>query len=217
MAGLMERIGESVRGRRAAAKLDPVEDEIRKFILRKLAGTGKAPSLREIGEEMGLASMEFVNRTVEKLERADILTRKEGDIVSAYPFSAQETRHRVVFADGRRVYALCATDALGIHFMLNEPIIILSRCPWCEGETEVAVKDGRIDSCKPEGMLEFVSEQERCGCTAQSCCPYINFFCSGEHLAKWQEQNPELANGETYTLDEALRHGRMIFENFLKV
>lgn len=216
MAGLMERIGESVRGRRAAAQLDPVEDEIRKFILRKLAGTGKAPSPREIREEMGLASMESVNRTVEKLERADILTRKGVEIVSAYPFSAQETRHRVVFADGRRVYALCATDALGIYFMLNEPITVLSRCPWCEGETEVIVKNGRIDSRKPEGILEFVSEQDRCGCTAETCCPYINFFCSGEHLARWQEQNPELANGETYTLDEALRHGRVIFEDFLR-
>lgn len=216
MAGLMERIGESVRGRRGAAKLDPVEDKIRKFILRKLAGTGKAPSPQEIGEEMGLASIEFINRTVEKLEQADILTRKEEDIVSAYPFSVQETRHRVVFADGRRAYALCATDALGIHFMLNEPITILSRCPWCEGETEVTVKNGRIDSRKPDGMLEFVSERERCGCTAETCCPYINFFCSGEHLAKWREKNPKLANGETYTLDEALRHGRMIFEDFLK-
>lgn len=216
MAGLIERIGESVRGRRATAKLDSVEDEIREFILRRLAANGKAPSLQEIGEEMGLASMEFVNRTLDKLERADILTRKEGHIVSAYPFSAQATRHRVVFADGRRVYALCATDALGIHFMLNESITIFSRCPWCEGETEVVVKNGMIDSRKPEGMLEFVSEQERCGCTAESCCPYINFFCSGEHQARWQEQNPKLANGETYTLDEALRHGRMIFEDFLR-
>ncbi len=216
MAGLIERIGESVRGRKSGAKLDPEEDGIRKFILRKLAGTGKAPSLREIGEEMGHASMEFVNRTVEKLERADILTRKGGEIVSAYPFSAQETRHHVVFANGSRVYALCANDALGIHFMLNEPITILSRCPRCEGEIEVTVKNGRIDSRKPEEMLEFVSERERCGCTAETCCPYINFFCSVEHLASWREKNPELADGETYTLDDALRHGRMIFEDYLR-
>lgn len=215
MAGLMERIGESVKGRVAAAKLDPVEDEIRKFILRKFAANGKAPSLQEIGEEMDLASTEFFNRTVKKLELADILSIKGAVIISAYPFSAQETRHRVIFADGRRAYALCATDALGIHFMLNEPITILSRCPWCERETEVTVKNGTIYSCKPEGMLEFVSEQERCGCTAETCCPYINFFCSRVHLARWREKNSELANGETYTLDEALRHGRMIFGDFL--
>lgn len=170
--------------------------------------------LQDIAVEMGLASMESVNRTVEKLELADILTRKGAVIVSAYPFSAQETRHRVVFADSRRAYALCATDALGIHFMLNESITIFSRCPWCERETEVTVKNGTIYSCKPEGMLEFVSERERCGCTAETCCPYINFFCSREHLSRWREKNPELANGETYTLDEALRHGRMIFGDF---
>ena len=215
MGGLMERIGESVKGRALAAGLDPSEDELRKFILRRFAVTGMAPSLREIGDMTGFPT-EFVDRTLDKLERADILTRKDGEIVSAYPFSALKTRHRVVFADDRRVYALCATDAMGISFMLNEPITILSMCPWCEGEMEVTVKNGEIASRKPEGMLEFVSEQERCGCTAESCCPYINFFCSGEHLGRWQEQNPKLANGETYTLDEALRHGRMIFEDFLR-
>lgn len=216
MAGLMEKIGESVRGRVSFAKLDPVENEIRKFILREFARTGKAPVSGEIVEGMGLASIDPVDRTIEKLASADILTRKGGEIVSAYPFSARQTRHRVVFDDGREVYALCATDAMGIHFMLNGGITVISRCPWCEGETKVKVGNGRIESHEPEGMLEFVSGQERCGCTAETCCPYINFFCSEEHLASWKEKNPELANGETYTLDEALRHGRMIFEDFLR-
>lgn len=212
----MERIGESVRGRIALAQLDPVEDGIRKFILLKLAATGKAPSLLEIEERMGLASPEFVRHSMKKLEMADILTRRGGEIVSAYPFSAHETRHRVVFADGRRVYALCATDALGIHFMLNEPITILSRCPWCEGETKVVVRNGRIESRAPEGMLEFVSEQQRYGCTAESCCPFINFFCSEDHLVRWREKNPGLAKGEAYSLYEALQHGKMIFGDSLK-
>ncbi len=210
----MARIGESVRGHALAAGLDPLEDALRKFVLRWFAETGMAPSLREIGDTTGFPT-EFVDRTVEKLERADILTRKDGEIVSAYPFSALKTRHRVVFADDRRTYALCATDALGISFMLNEPITILSRCPWCEGELEVAVTNGRIASRRPEGMLEFVSDRDRCGCTAETCCPYINFFCSGEHLEKWRESNPELAQGETYSLDEALRHGERIFGDLL--
>lgn len=210
----MTRIGESIRGRALAEGLDPSENELRKFILRRFAVTGISPSLREIGDTTGFTT-EFVDRTVEKLERADILTRKDGEIVSAYPFSAVKTRHRVVFADGRGVYALCATDALGISFMLNEPITILSLCPWCEGGMEVAVRNGRIASRRPEGMLEFVSERERCGCTAETCCPYINFFCSGEHLAKWRERNSEFARGETYSLDETLRHGEMIFKDLL--
>ncbi len=214
MSGLMARIGESVRGRALAAGLDPLEDALRKFVLRWFAETGMAPSLREIGDTTGFPT-EFVGRTVEKLERADILTRKDGEIVSTYPFSALKTRHRVVFADDRRAYALCATDALGISFMLNEPITILSMCPWCEGEMDVTVKNGEIASRKPEGILEFVSERERCGCTAETCCPYINFFCSGDHLAKWRQNNAEFARGETCSLDEALRHGEMIFKDLL--
>ena len=116
MGGLMERIGESVKGRALTAGLDPLEDALRKFVLRRFAETGMAPSLREIGDTMGFPT-EFVNGTLDKLERADILTRKDGEIISAYPFSALETRHRVVFVDDRRVYALCATDALGIHVL----------------------------------------------------------------------------------------------------
>lgn len=215
MAGLMERIGESVRGRVSLAKLDSVENEIRKFILREFARTGKAPGSEEIVEGMELCASDTVDRTIEKLASADILTRKEGEIVSAYPFSARQTRHRVIFDDGREVYALCATDALGIHFMLDRGITVISRCPWCEGETKVKVGNGRIESREPEGMLEFVSEQERCGCTAETCCPYINFFCSEDHLVKWREKNPGLAKGEEYSLGEALQHGKMIFGDSL--
>lgn len=69
---------------------------------------------------------------------------------------------------------------------------------------------------KPEGMLEFVSQQERCGRTAETCCPHINFFCSGEHLEKWRESNSEFSRGETYSIEEALRQGEMIFGDLLR-
>lgn len=216
MAGLMERIGETVKGRVAAAELDPVENEIRRFILREFARTGKAPGSGEIVEGMGLSSIDPIDRTIEKLEAADILTRKEGNIVSSYPFSAVQTRHRVIFDDGHEVYALCATDALGIHFMLNSGITIISRCPCCEGETKINVRNGQIEFRAPDGMLEFVSEQERCGCTAETCCPYINFFCSEDHLSTWREKNPGLAKGQAYSIHEALLHGKTIFEDSLK-
>lgn len=213
--GLMKRIGESVRGRLAGAKLDSVEDGVRRFILGRFAACGKAPSPEEIAKGVGLASLDVVRRALGMLESADLLSTKGGKIVSAYPFSAQETRHRVIFGDGRQVFALCATDALGIHFMLDEAITVLSRCPSCDREMRVTVEDGRIESRDTPGMVEFVAERERGGCTAATCCPYINFFCSGEHLERWQTENPALANGETCSLEEALRHGRDIFGDFL--
>lgn len=216
MKRLMDRIGDTVKGRIAEAELSPLEDEIRKYILREFARNGRPPSPKEIMKELGLSSVDLVNQTIEKLQKFDIITKEKDKIISAYPFSAAKTRHRVIFEDGHEVYALCATDALGIYFMLNQNTTILSRCPECEKEIMVVVKDGKIDSCNPGGIIEFVSNRERGECTAQTLCPFINFFCSKKDLEKWREKNPEFRYGEIYSLDDALEHGKTIFGDFLK-
>lgn len=213
---LIDQIGETVRGRLAEARLSRTEDEVRKYILTELARTGKAPSGNAIAGAMNLSSFGEAERIIERLNQADIVTTEGGEIISAYPFSAKVTRHKVVFADGREVYALCATDALGIHFMLHEDMAVRSRCPECETEMKIEVKDGKIVSTVPDGIVEFVSKQEHCGCTAKTFCPFMNFFCSQEHLEKWRERNPDNGKGEVYQLHEVLDHGKWIFGDFLK-
>jgi Alkylmercury lyase len=215
MKSLMDQIGDTVKGRIAEAQLSPLENEVRKYILRDFAKTGRPPSEKAITEAMKLPSLESARQIVEKLHQADILT-KEGDvIISAYPFSAKATRHKVVFRDGHEVYSLCATDAMGIHFMLHENITVRSRCPECEGEIRIEVKDGGVASSMPEGVIEFVSSSEQCGCTAKIFCPFMNFFCSQEHLEKWREKNPAYGKGELYLLHQVLEHGKNIFGGFL--
>lgn len=216
MKRLMDRIEETVKGQIFKAKLSPLEDEIRKYILREFARNGRPPFPKEIMEGLRLSSAGAVNQTIEKLEKADILSRRENKIASAYPFSAAKTRHKVIFEDGHAVYALCAADALGIHFMLEKDITILSRCPRCEKEIRIVVKDGKIGSCNPEGIVEFVGIRERGTCIAETLCPFINFFCSEEDLKEWMEKNSEYKNGEIYLLSDALEHGRIIFGDFLK-
>ncbi len=213
---LMDRIGATVRGRLAEAHLTQSENEIRKYILKEFARTGKAPVDRAIAAAMKLPSVEPVRRCIERLHKADILTMEGGEIISAYPFSAKQTRHKVVFPDGHEIYALCATDALGIHFMLGESIVVRSRCPECEGEMEIQVQENRITSCVPEGVVEFVSGGDHCGCTAKTFCPFMNFFCSREHVEKWREKNPAASEGEMYQLSQVLEHGKHIFGDFLK-
>jgi len=122
MIRLMDRIGKTVKGRINEAKLTFEEDEIRK--------------------KLKISSVNIVNQTIEKLQKADILSIKGSKIISAYPFSAIPTLHKVIFEDGHRVYALCATDALGIHFMLNENIAVISN---------------------PQVIIEFVSNRWRDG------------------------------------------------------
>jgi hypothetical protein len=213
---LIEQIGATVRGRLAEANLSQSEDETRKYILKEFARTGRPPAEKAIVEAMNLLSVETAHRFIERLNKADILTMEGGEIVSAYPFSAKQTRHKVVFLDGHEIYALCATDALGIHFMLGENIVVCSRCPECEGEMKIEVKDGKIASCTPEGVVEFISSGSDCGCTAKTFCPFMNFFCSREHLDKWREKNTVSSMGEMYQLQQVLEHGKYIFGDFLK-
>ncbi len=139
---------ETVKDRVERANLSPLEDEIRRHILRWFARRGRAPALQEIAESLK-TSLSTVKEAVEKLENADILLTEGEEIVSAYPFSALKTSHRVVFEDGRGVYALCATDALGVHFMLGEDITVLSQCPCCGRELKIELRDGKIASCEP--------------------------------------------------------------------
>lgn len=216
MKGLMDKIGKTVKDHLVEAKLSSLEDEIRKYILREFVRSGRPPDIKEIAEGLTLSSIDVVNQTIEKLEEADILLRKGDNIVCAYPFSAIETPHKVILEDGREVYALCATDALGIHFMLAKDVTILSRCPECNKEIRVAAKDGKIDSYHPDGTIEFVSNRETDRFTAEALCPFINFFCSTGHLEEWRERNPEYRSGEIYSLSEALEHGKNIFGDFLK-
>lgn len=216
MKRLMDKIGETVKSHIEDAKLTPFEDEIRKHILREFAKNGRPPLPKDIMEGLKLSSLDAVHQAIEKLQKFDIITIKGNEIISAYPFSAMKTHHKVIFDDGNEVHALCATDALGIHFMLGKDITILSRCPGCEKEIGIVVKDGRIGSCNPEGTIEFVSNRERGGCTAETLCPFINFFCSSKDLEEWRRKNPEFTQGEIYSLEEALEHGKTIFGNFLR-
>ncbi len=216
MKQLLGQIGETVRRRTAEAKLIPLEDDARKYILKEFAANGKPPTLSALMRKMKLSSIEAARRITERLCRADILTKEGGKIISAYPFSARATRHRVAFKDGHEVYALCATDAVGIHFMLHRPITVRSLCPACENEMTIVMKDGRVDSVNPAGIVQFVSSSGECGCTAKTFCPNMNFFCSEKHVAEWRERNPALGNGELYSLQQTLEYGRHIFGSFLE-
>lgn len=83
----------------------------------------------------------------------------------------------------RSVYSLCATDALGVHFMLDEGITVLSECPYSGREMKIELKDGKIASCEPD-EIKYVAVAKKCRCSAETLCPFINFFCSVEHLDK---------------------------------
>ena len=213
---LIKALESTVKGRIARANLTPQENEIRKFILKSFAKDGKPPSDRQIMDGLKITSAADVERTIEKLYHADILAKKDGVIISSYPFSAAETRHRVLFKDGHQVFALCAIDALGIHAMLGEDITVESHCVECDRELRIIIEGSKIVSSTPEGIVVYVNDGNVCGRVSDTCCPHINFFCSDDDLCQWMWENPQFENGEPYTLDEALEYGKNIFGEMLK-
>ena len=48
-----------------------------------------------------------------------IVVEEQGGVAFAYPVSAWPTDHEVSLADGRRFYAMCAVDALGMRIQLR--------------------------------------------------------------------------------------------------
>lgn len=212
---LMDRIGTSARDRCRDAGLTLFEDDVRIFILWEFARTGKPPTIGAIEERVDGASGKTVRQAIARLEAADLLTTRDGVITAAYPFSAEPTRHSVIFAEGQVVHALCATDAIGIHFMLDEEITIQSRCPECESDIVLLLRDGAIAERTPDDPVEFAAVSKDRSCTAETCCPNINLFCGRDHADRWIDRHPEFADGEIYTLEEALEDGRMIFGEFL--
>ena len=165
----------------------------------------------------GIGESAVVEQALDKLYRADIITMKDKAIISAYPFASVPSRNRVRFDDGHMVHSLCSTDALGIHFMLGGiSITVESDCPHCDTTMTLRIEQGRIIQHTPEGMVEFIPPAaESCGCVSDASCPYMNFFCSMEHLNAWRASRPEMDDGEIYPPDEVLEHGRDIFEDFL--
>lgn len=215
MKRFFEQIGETVADRLAAMELSSTEERIRKLILRYFAENGAGPTFLEIKSRLKLPSLDAVKQVIEKLRDGDILTVREDKITSSYPFSAVETRHKVLFCEGHEVFATCATDAFGIHFLLVKDITILSRCPRCEQPLTIKVKNGRIDSHEPDEIIEFVSREKKCGCNAESLCPFINLFCSDRHLNEWLEGNADLQKGEIFSLQEVVEHGKSIYGDLL--
>ncbi len=209
-------IEETAKGKMYRAGLTSLENDVRKLVLLGFARNGKAPEYSEIAKRLKISSLEVVLLTIEKLKVSDLLQMKGDAIIASYPFSSLRTRHKVIFADGHEVYALCATDALGVHFMLKQDITVLSDCPQCSGEIRVTLKNGSIHFCSPEEVVEFFGKRERSCCTAKTLCPYINFFCSRQHIEEWSKDNTENRTGEIYSLTDAAEYSKTIFGDFLE-
>jgi alkylmercury lyase len=193
--------------------LEPTQDRVWRTVLGLFARSGRPPGLHEISKQTGL-SVENIRTLVSELQAHDLLgSDASADVIRyAYPFTGEETEHRVQL-HGQRLHAVCAIDALGIAGMLRTDVLIESCCRACGSRIEIGTaQGGKSLSHERPGDAVVWYDLVYTGRAAASCCPAIAFFCSGAELRHWlSAQSPPRA-GHWLTLGDALEVGRALFE-----
>ena len=108
-----------------AAFLTDAAGRVHRAVLLAFAAGGERPSRRTLIHAAGDAAA--ADRALHELHDRDVIRLDgAGAIRAAYPFSGVPTPHRVEFAGGPTVYAMCAIDALGMSAMLGRGVTIQS-------------------------------------------------------------------------------------------
>ena len=174
--------------------------QIFKVILR----SGRVPTIDELRRFLKEADDDVI-RVLDKLAEKDLLLRRTGtqQMVSIYPLSLEPTKHQVVLEDGKKLFAMCAVDAVGLPNMFNKDVEVISECGWCKEKITLEIKNGEVVAkSHPQVVIWNLERQE--GPSAETCCPVINFFCSSEHLREWEELHPDLSKkGHSDLLEQA--------------
>lgn len=119
--------------------------------------------------------------------------------LGCYPFSADPTDFVVCCADGKRVHAFCAIDALAIPGLLRSSAQIMSRCASCGQRRRCGdvSEDGSLAGQRP-GCTAVIWEHSDQEMTDDACCKSLcrrlRFICAT--CSRW-------IRGRIFTLPQA--------------
>lgn len=134
--------------------------DIRLYIYEVFVSQERAPSHQAIAGHFGITAA-AAQQALRRLHAAHALFLRpgSGDILMANPLSAIKTDYQVDIG-GRKLYANCAWDSLGIPAMLQQDAQITARHPLSRQEIRYAVKDGRL-AAESQGYVHFARPFKR--------------------------------------------------------
>jgi hypothetical protein len=176
-----------------ASRLSRPSRLVHQAILRAFARTGQAPSHADLLRVAGAAGVEPAAALAE-LNHADLIVLDpRGELLTAYPFSAAPTPHRLTLARGTSVHAMCAIDALGVSAMLGQPVTVTSPQPDTGQQVTVKVDGDQATWQPPTAVVLAAATSDCCAPSAQRTCGYINFFTTNAAALAWAGDHPELS------------------------
>ena len=177
-------------------ELKPEEIEVLSSIFRFILEHGKSPTIEQLRFFLKRSSDEEIIYALDELEKkGDFLLRKRGtqEIVSLYPLSLKPTENQILLEDGTRLFAMCAVDALGMPIMFNKNVRVISRCEECKSEMTLEIRNEHITFMShPDATI--CSPKRQVYPAAETCCPFVNFFCSKKHANEWLTKNSKMVD-----------------------
>ena len=188
-------------------ELKPEETEILGSIFRFILKHGKYPTIEQLRLSLKRSSDEEIIYALDELEKkGDFLLRKRGtqEIVSIYPLSLKPTEHQILLEDGTKLFAMCAVDALGMPIMFNKNVRVISRCEECKSEIVLEIRNEHIIFMSHPNAT-ICSPKRQVYPTAETCCPFVNFFCSKKHANEWLTKNSKMVDNTNLIVSVQLR------------
>lgn len=183
---------------------------VHRAILHAFAAGGRPLTTDDVGK-LVVDAPSWLRR----LQRQDLLILDaEGDPAGAYPFTMEETLHRLTI-NGRNLYAMCALDALAVGPMFGIEVQIHSLCR-VSGEAICLQQKGMELAPEQPGVeiLLGIGWQKPGACAARSICRDMVFLKGQDRARLWQENGPEGA--EVFSLPEAIRLASAFFLPLIK-
>ena len=144
---------DAVRGS-TTANPHAADDDVRVAIYHHFVEHGTPPSTADAARRLGIPEGD-TRAAYERLAASHTIVLRPGtiDILMAAPLSAVPTPFRVTVADGRRYWANCVWDSLGVAAMLGADATVETACPDCDDAMRLEVRGGEL--VEREGVVHF--------------------------------------------------------------
>lgn len=215
MAARAKPLADPLSARPFAARLDGCPHavlELHRSVLCAFAA-GAVPDMRFLRARARELDVEL-EPALAALQRRDVLRvdPETSGIRVAYPFSGAPTSHEVS-RGGIHAFAMCAIDALGIAFMLGEPVMVRSRDPVDQRAIEACIDPTGAHTWTPPATM-VVAATSGAGPSAISRCPYIRFVADLDAAHELLARLDAVA-GAVVAMPEAIELGRLRFGSLL--
>jgi len=130
------------------------------FILRAMVADGRAPHYTEIARAFGIAP-DAGRQLVRDLMSAGLpcWLHPDTDLIASFPpFNNLPTQYQLVVDGARKWYAQCGLEALAACWTFpGKSVRVEAPCLDCAEPIEITVRDGRVESARPDGIRAYVA------------------------------------------------------------